>query len=846
MNIFHKVALQGLMRSRTRTIITIIGVILSAALLTGVTTFGISLLDYAAKGAAEKYGGWHIAFFDVPNDFVQERVSDESLLDASATKNIGYAILDDSQDQEKPYLFFSGYDEKAFQTLPVNLLWGRLPENGNEVIVSGSVQSRGGLELHEGSRITVELGDRMSNGRKLGQRDRFDAQKETFIPRESKTYTVVGMCQRPQYERASAPGFTMITRAENPQAADNYNVFVTLEKPYKVRTYLKNTAGTYAHTLNDEVLRFMGLSDDRIFTTLMFSVGGVVVAIIMIGSVFLIHNAFYISLNERMHQFGILLSVGATEKQLRHLVLFEGLCIGLAGIPFGILLGLCAIRAVIAVVARSFQGIMYSNPLVMLISPLAIAAAAVIALVTILISAYIPAKKAAAVPVMDCIRQTGEIQVRAGDVKVSGFAERVYGLEGMLALKNFKRNKRRYRSIVLSLVLSVVLFVSTNAFVIDLGQASEAAVVYTDIDLALSADGMGDDSLLNLYEQLKNVQGVTGGMYQEVRKYRCEVPEEAYTDAFRAVQGQGPLTLRIQFMSKERWQALLVQAGMGEADFTETELLCVAKIENHVNRLLNPDEFVDMFTSNTLDVVLTAENGSGQEKRVSLSFADIVPYDTLPEMGATEQIPYFMLAVAPWEMKPQFDALGGLTVSKGLTFQSETPSRSETEMREILSDEKGFSGYLLLNMSKMTELNTNMIFIANVFAYTFIIMISLIAAANVFHTISTNVRLRRRELAMLRSVGMSERAFRKMMNFECAFYGMQSLAFGVPASMLSAFLIYKGMYYGGADAISFVMPWGAIAVSIISVLLIVFVTMLYAVSKIRKENIIDALRDDMA
>ena len=205
----------------------------------------------------------------------------------------------------------------------------------------------------------------------------------------------------------------MITRADNPQAADNYNVFVTLENPYKVHTYLKNTAGAYAHTLNDEVLRFMGLSDDRIFTTLMFSVGGVVVAIIMIGSVFLIHNAFYISLNERMHQFGILLSVGATEKQLRHLVLFEGLCIGLAGIPFGILLGLCAIRAVIAVVARSFQGI-------------------------------IPAKKAAAVPVMDCIRQTGEIQVRAGDVKVSGFAERVYGLEGMLALKNFKRNKRRY------------------------------------------------------------------------------------------------------------------------------------------------------------------------------------------------------------------------------------------------------------------------------------------------------------------------------------------------------------------------------------------------------------------
>ena len=138
-----------------------------------------------------------------------------------------------------------------------------------------------------------------------------------------------------------------------------------------------------------------------------------------------------------------------------------------------------------------------------------------------------------------------------------------------------------------------------------------------------------------------------------------------------------------------------------------------------------------------------------------------------------------------------------------------------------------------------------MIFIAKVFSYIFIVMISLIAIANVFNTISTNIKLRRRELAMLRSVGMSERAFQKMMNFECVFYGLKALLFGVPVSLLLSYLIYKGMYVGGAEDITFQLPWTSVGISVVSVLFVVFITMLYSVSKIKKENIIDALRDDL-
>ncbi|MTK12777.1 MAG: ABC transporter permease [Clostridiaceae bacterium] len=182
---------------------------------------------------------------------------------------------------------------------------------------------------------------------------------------------------------------------------------------------------------------------------------------------------------------------------------------------------------------------------------------------------------------------------------------------------------------------------------------------------------------------------------------------------------------------------------------------------------------------------------------------------------------------------------------KGLTFRSKNPTQSAIEMEAILKGAEIKSKYTLYNSYKMLDENRNYIFIANVFSYTFIIMIPLIAVANVFNTISTNIKLRRRELAILRSVGMSERDFQKMMNFECAFYGMRALLFVLPIATISSWLIYKWMVAGGADNIDFVFPWGSIGISVFSVRFVVFIRMLYATIKIKRENIIDVLRDDI-
>ncbi|MFD3157960.1 ABC transporter permease [Haloimpatiens sp. FM7330] len=860
MNIFNKVALQGLKKNRTRTLVTIIGVILSAAMITAVATFGISLLNYMANGAAHKYGNWHVEFLDVPSSFVQERTHDEGVANAATFENIGYAKLNGGKNPKKPYFFIAGFNKKAFDTLPINLILGRLPKNSSEIVVSGSVTAKGGVKISVDDTLSFAVGSRMNGNKNLGQHDPYTSGGEILVPQDKKTYTVVGICQRPSFEESSSPGYTLITKADSQYKGDSFSLFISLKNPRGVHAYASNTVKNYTYAFNNNVLRFMGLSDDKIFNTLLYSVGGIVVFIIMIGSIFLIYNAFNISLNERTHQFGILSSVGATEKQLRNSVLFEGLCISAVGIPIGVIVGICSIGLVLSVVAQNFGNILYDNvPLTLTVSAPAIVIAAVVSMVTILISAYIPARKAASTPVMECIRQTNEVKVEAKAVKISKFAQRIYGLEGTLALKNFKRNKKRYRSIVLSLVLSVVLFISASAFVTYLKQTSKRVVESTTYDIGLATKDMEDSEMLKLYDKLKTAHGVYKSSYQTIMKYSCAAKASDLSDYYWEYAGSHSpdetvnLPMKIQFLDNSTYLNIIKDLDLHAEEYTgkNAKMIAVATMEGHSNQGKESEQFVHMFKSSSMNFTIAPQiNGKPkmeQGQNVSIKFVETVPPDTLPILGNSRaKNPFFFRMMAPYSLKEKFETDDTHVAIKGLTFRSKNSTQSVAEMKTMIQGDGVTANYNLYNMCKVLDDNRNMIFIANVFAYTFIIMISLIAVANVFNTISTNIKLRRRELAMLRSVGMSERDFQKMMNFECAFYGMKALLFGLPTAILSSWLIYKGMVRGGANDIHFVLPWGSIGISVFSVFLVVFITMLYAISKIKKENIIDALRDDMS
>jgi putative ABC transport system permease protein len=752
-----------------------------------------------------KNGDWYVEFLDVDPTFVQKLTHDKSVANFAAFEDIGYAMLDGGKTPEKPYLFIAGFSQEAFDTLPISLITGRLPENAGEILVPAHVAAKGGVRYRVGDRLSLAIGNRVDENKTLGQHDPYvsgdvsGTVKETLVPKSEKTYTVVGIYDRPNFEEHSAPGYTLITKADAADQAGSFSVFVKLTHPRQVQAYAKNTAGNYRYVLNDNVLRFMGLSDNNSLNGLLFAVGGILIAIIMVGSIFLIYNSFNISLNERTQQFGILASVGATSKQLRNSVLFEGLCIGAVGIPIGVLAGIGSIKLVIPIVAGNFKTILYSSvPLTLSVSVPVIIAAALVSLVTILISAYIPARKAANTPVMESIRQTNEIKTESKTVKASKFEQQIYGLEGTLALKNFRRNKKRYRSIVLSLVLSVVLFVSGSAFGTTLKRLSALYVTGFDYDILFNAQDMDVSEMFPLFDKLKTADGVYESTYQAVFTHSCEVKTSDLSDSYRKFAGYTAadesidLPMNIQFIEDSEYLQFIESLGLPVEEYTGKNAKMVAVAKQSIKQKDGSKELIDMFASRSKSFSVAPETngrpGKEQAQNINITFVDTYLVDP-PPMQASKENPGVFMGIAPYSLIEKFET-ADTHANIGLSFLSKNPSQSVSEMETMIQGAGITTAYNLYNIYTIVEEYSSLSFVINIFTYFFVTMISLIAVANVFNTISTNISLRRRELAMLRSVGMSDRDFQKMMNFECAFYGMRTLLFGLPIAGILSWLIY--------------------------------------------------------
>ena len=677
MNIFHKVALQGLKKNRTRTFVTVIGVVLSAALFTTIATFGTSLIQYLIDGEIDKYGSWYIDFVNVDSGFIHERIGDAGVTDTVVFENIGYALLDGAKSTEKPYLFLAGFTDEAFERLPVTLISGRLPENDTEIMIPNHVSVKAGVRIPVGEQLNLAIGSREMDGNLLTQHDPYNPEEMLNIV-GNKSYTVVGTYERAGFEEHDSPGYTLITRAMTDDMAGQYNLFITLDSPQKVKEYGKRFAGSVPFVLNEDVLRFYGVSKNTLFNAVMFSVGGILAAIIMIGSVFLIYNSFHISLNERIHQFGILMSVGATARQLKSSVIFEGFCIGVLGIPFGVAAGIGSVALALPIVEKNFATISTSNvPLTLSVSIPALAVAIIISLITILISAYIPARKAVAIPVMECIRQTGEIKTEAKDVKISKISERIYGLEGILALKNFRRNKRRYRSVILSLTLSVVLFVTGSAFGNTLKGIAKELTVEVDGDISFYADEMPQDELITLHDRLKNVTGISKSTWQADLLYSGTVKGIPDDFAGGRFQADRQIPIYAQFIEDAVYYEFIESLGFPKEEYSGQGAKVLAVI-------MDTSEHKAFFMGQEMEFTIYSAAGAnnflggGMAKTVCATMVDDYPLDMLT-LDSTPEYLFFM--VIPWSMKADFGGLTGFSKS-GLTFWTDTPEIGRASCRE--------------------------------------------------------------------------------------------------------------------------------------------------------------------
>ena len=906
MNVFNKVTLESLKKNRTRTVVTIIGIMLSAAMICASTTFVASMQNFVLRCEIYSSGDWHGAVYDATyKDYEDIRDSDR-VSSAAYAQVLGYAKLD-SANERKPYLYVLGGDVASgyFKTMPVHLILGTLPKDSTEIILPEHLTSNGKVNYKLGDTVTLDVGDRVLDGRRLGQDTpvyTYDSETQVEIMSgerlentEPRTYTVVGIYERPTFEDYSAPGYTALTAADT-KSADQAPIhcYFKLHKPAGVYDFVKEMGYTqeYRYAYNTKVLLYSGTAPFDSFLTAFYSLAAIIIALIVFGSVSLIYNAFSISVSERTRQFGLLSSVGATRKQLRRMVLFEALAVSIVGIPLGILVGIGGIGITLLLIGDKFFSIVRVDiPMRLCVSWQAVVIAAVIALVTVLISAWIPSKRATRVSAVEAIRQSMDIKVSGRPVRTSKLAYKLFGLSGVLAGKHYKRNRKKYRTTVVSLFMSIVLFVSAAAFTDYMMESAEGGLASDQFDLIYAAESdassaMTPDALLDL---LFSDQNVTGGTYTKKQFLQGDISREYVTAMFAGRfadfgmerEDAAPKELSISgylyFVADAEFNRLLEKYNLKEADYYDRDNPLGIALDRNIELDRRLEKYVTLDTlkgdgcvieglyyveidgyyrkDSRIDEngnkVILYQNRDNESDIIELPYGESFAKYTLRSEKTIEEAPFFVSRstpvainmIYPYSMLESVVPEAALNQFRNTEYflTSSNHTASFENLAPVLT-ENGLSSRQLFDYAANAETNRNVVTIIRVFAYGFIVLISLIAAANVFNTISTNISLRRREFAMLKSVGMAQKGFRRMMNYECLLYGSKALLLGLPVSCGITYLIYRAVTT--AYETSFHLPWAAIGIAVLSVFLVVFATMMYAMRKVKKDNPIDALKNE--
>lgn len=861
MNLLNRLTLKNLRLNKKRTLVTIIGIILSTALITGVATLVSSFRSTIIEYEKQHSGDYHYVFYNVPADDLKYIRNNRNVEDVYLNEDLGYSLLNGGKNEDKPYLYLKAYSKGSIEKLGISLVDGRLPENDNEVVISSHIKSNGGVEYKIGDELDLNLGERISDGESLGQGVALkDVENEEFVPKSEKTYKIVGIIERPNLdvEPYRAPGYTVLTILSDKYVTNNLNVYVRYKDVKKHITTTAQIIGIdeqvmkritdssngmisdsdteafgnakYSFSKNDGLLRWENLEFNESTTNTLYAVSAIVIVIIIVTSVFCIRNSFEISITEKTRQYGMLASVGATSKQIRKNVLYEGLILGLIGVPVGILSGLIAIFILLKVISnilKDFLGIEF----IYTTSFLAIAISIVLASITIYLSARKSAKKASKISPIEAIRNADDIKIKAKKLRTPKIIKRLFGIGGDISYKNLKRNRKKYRTTVISIIVSVSIFIAMSAFVQYAFGATSVYYKNYDYNLVVNAS---ESDINQLLEIAKND---TVKKYSITRQLMLDVSGKELTNHYTNEKKSADESIGVINPDNEKDYITIFAVGKEEyMRFLNKNGLKYEDVKDKVILKDSTKTYIDSKKTYSMYRVYDYKKGdyisaSIDGKSIDLEIAAIV--DSVPMGLQNDYYSNGMLIVSD-EFFDKYKNKDDMSVS--LYADSSNPS----ELEEFAK--KSSAVKYVENIETMVKEQSAMWLVISIFLYGFIAVISLIGVTNIFNTITTNMELRQKEFANLKSIGMTKKEFNRMIRLESVLYGGKALVIGIPIGIGLSYLLFKS--FGIGYEMTYELPLKAIGISIIAVVVLIWVIMRFSLKKINKQNIIETIRKD--
>lgn len=858
MNIANKLTYRHLKENKGRTVVTTLGICVSVAMITAVFVAMASFLNLFGEIGKISSGNWDACYYYL-NQSQIEQVEKDSRISKVGLKyggeNKSFQIKNPTSYKRGTADMIIG-DKSYFEMVLTGNFDGKVPANENEVAVEKNFLDKNGMkDAKVGDKIVLTQGQRQLDDGSYVTGSYFD-KGEKFVPSgDEKEYTITAILHtnpatkyssvwrgisEDELKNGDICAYFTLTKHDS----SAYSTIEAIQKDYKIDDYQAN---------EDVLASYLSGRQDGFLVT-MLPIVLVVLILIVIASVMLIYNAFGMSLSERVRYLGMLASVGATKSQKRKSIYFEGAILGAIGIPVGILAGILGIGITLKLVGHKIistgmiVGVNDSNMQMKTVVPAwAIIGIILVSIFTIFISAFIPARKASKITPIDAIRQRQEIKVKPKKLKAPKYIKKIFGYEGELAYKNLKRNGKKSRLITVSIALSIVLFISCNYFCSMFIQASgyEKTIPY-QIYAVISLEHKKEleDALDKMQNVDKYYVDMVNSNYSLGKKGNLKDTDiknlSHYNSSYAKLFENGSVTMAIHYIDDSEFNKLCQNNDIDYNSFYGKNVKCLL-----LNNLTHKQDTSKVFNNSIIGQHIAERDEFVNEGDEPLDFevGGLVKYDknSLP----CSFVPANVVGVfVPYSQYVNVIEKGLEPNDVRLAMCIETDEHKEVaENLTTLLNENDFGGnYVSDNVDALETMNT-VIFIIQVFVYGFITLISLITIANIINTISANIALRRKEFAMLKSVGTTPKGFSKMVSLESVFYALKAVIFGVPISVLISVILNKML---GESSIPYHFDIKLYLSVIIIVFVLISITMIYSVRKLKDDNIIEALKEDIS
>lgn len=947
MNLMKTLTLKNLKLNRKRTIVTIVGIILATALLSALVTlvssFQYSMIEYQKQ----KGGDFHVKFSNVKMSELSEFKNNRNIESTFETMGMGFAKLDGCKNEDKPYAYVMATDEAGFEKGCFNLIEGRMAKNEDEIVIPRHLKTNGRIDIKVGDEITLDIGKRYDSNTEsvIWENIAYEHEAETLTDTVTKRYKVVGIMERPGYgmEDYSAAGYTFVTYSDELAAIDNGTKSEVNEADTTLTVYsrytqkaLRNKDAVTADIIgvdeklfeksNNSSVEMSAEESDRFLKEMenakydiyingflisyecvfpidgtfkaLFTVAAVVALIIILTSVYCIKNSFNISITEKIRQYGMLASVGATRRQIKSSVKTEAAMLGVVGIPVGTMSGILASFILVKVVNALSAGWL-NFALSFHTSLPALILAVILSIATIYFSATGSARRAAKVTPLEAIRNTKEIKIKSAKLKTPAIIGRIWGIGGVISYKNIKRNKKKYRTTVTSIVICSVTFIVISYFMSMAFSVVGMSYASVDYNIGINMSCKKDLDIEKLSELLSGIEGAKD--YLVGAGYYFDVDKPEYTKEYGEYCGQlyddredVSQEFFITVLNDKSYDKYASDAGVKNAD-TGAILVnkCTFDVYNEKSSKYVKEE-MELYKYkagdtircgyNVYDDASSDDNAVEGDTESSTDDNNAVEGDTesgtednsgyvdeetinngvrktvdVTIAGVTDKVPtgykgygnttlLFMNQKgfeSLWadgksgnEFKPGHASYSAYVVAENADEYQDTfekETEGNTEYSQI--------SFYVSNLDKEMRDEKSLFTLLGVFAYGLIVVIALIGITNIINTLSTGMELRSREFATLRSIGMTDKQFVGMVRLESVFISVKALVIGVPLGILISYLLCV-MMNRMDDAIIYEPPYKAIILCIVVVIMLIYAIMKLSMTKLRHNNIIETIKNE--